>query len=109
MRLKNRKRKGINLENKIRRKLEKRFPLVVRSSASKFPDLVAIGEIILLMEVKTTITKQDLKQMKNLVRRILKQSPELAVKLRGVVANGTKEYVIYRPEGGKIKIKEYYA
>lgn len=72
MKLKNPKRKGTAFENKVKKDLESKGYLVIRQSASRFPDLIAIKEddacpglsFVLLVECKCGkyISKQEKEQ-----------------------------------------------
>jgi Holliday junction resolvase len=107
----NKKEKGARFEREIKHSLEKESVLVVRSSASSFPDLIVFGEKITLTEVKTGyIRSEDVKRMKNLLRAILQLQPQLVYFIEGQIISKDKVMTITPVQNHSLKTKvEFWA
>ena len=108
MKLKNRKRKGIQFENEINKQLKKLdYVLVARQAKSSFPNLICFGEQIKLLQCKTgRITKTEIEKMVRLIRAIIKIQPILVNIVYGEIKSREKTVWVCPEVKHKIAIRQ---
>lgn len=108
MKLKNRKRTGIQFENEIKKQLKKLdYVLVAQQAKSSFPNLICFGEQIKLLQCKTgRITKTEIEKMVRLIRAIIKIQPILVNIVYGEIKSREKTVWVCPEVKHKIVIRQ---